>query len=204
MTEPTNTSNENETQQTPSELDVLKERARLIGVEFSNNIGIDTLRERINAKLEGKTETQEEAKSEDQVNALTGKASSTKTPSLRQYLYNEQMKLIRIRIQCLDDKKKDLRGEIVTVANEHLGTVSKLIPFGEATENGYHVPYCIYKELKARKFLQIRTRKDARGNITVETGYVREFAIEVLDPLTDAELKELARAQEASGRLKDD
>lgn len=197
MTEPTETNTETNAQ--PSELDLLKDRARVLGVEFSNNIGIDTLRERIKAKMEG--DIQPEEKQETVVNALTGNSASAPTPTLRQYLYNEQMKLVRIRIQCLDDKKKDLQGEYFTVANEYLGTVTKFVPFGEASDGGYHVPYCIYKQILARQFLQIRTGKDARGNITVKSGYVREFAVEVLPPLTEAELKELARSQEASGRL---
>ena len=37
---------------TVNELDVLKQRARMMGVEFSNNIGVETLRDRIRAKAE--------------------------------------------------------------------------------------------------------------------------------------------------------
>ena len=37
---------------TVNELDVLKQRARMMGVEFSNNIGVETLRERIRVKAE--------------------------------------------------------------------------------------------------------------------------------------------------------
>lgn len=186
-----------------SELEVLKQRARLMGVEFSNNIGIDTLRERINAKMEADEQgTQETPAATPEVNALTGaQVTQGKRKSVRQYLYEQEMRLVRLRITCLDEKKKDLPGEIFTVANEFLGNVRKFVPFGEATDEGYHVPYCIYRVLKGRKFLQIRTKKARNGEITVSSNWVREFALEVLPDLTPEELKRLATTQAASGSI---
>jgi hypothetical protein len=110
------------------------------------------------------------------------------------------MKLVRLRITNLDPKKKDLPGEIITVANRYLGTVRKYIPFGEVTDNGYHVPYCIYTELQSRQFLNIRTIKDQRtGTNRIETTLAREFALEILPPLTKEELDRLATSQIAAG-----
>ena len=108
-----------------------------------------------------------------------------------------------VRITNLDPKKKDLPGEVFTVANEHLGTVRKFVPYGEVTDNGYHVPYCIYKALKARKFLNIRTFKDRQNQnqIKVEQSWAQEFALEVLPTLTPDEIKKLAAAQSAAGGL---
>ena len=74
------------------------------------------------------------------------------------------------------------------------------MPFGEQTENGYHVPYCIYQMLKDRKFLHIRTIKTREGERT-ETSYVPEFALEVLPQLTPIDLQKLATAQTAAGNL---
>lgn len=173
------------------ELKLLKQRADQIGVEYSNNIGLETLRERVNNKLKTKEDVEE-------VNALDEDAKPKET--LRQKIIRENMKLVRVRIQNLDPKKKDLPGEIFTVANEYLGTVRKFVPFGEATDDGYHVPLCIYNMMKNRKFLQIRTRRDRRTGIDiVETGWVREFSLEVLPQLTQAELDKLAAAQKAAG-----
>lgn len=73
--------------------------------------------------------------------------------------------------------------------------MKKYIPFGEATEEGYHVPFCIYQILKAREFLNIRIKK-VNGRPVVETGMVREFALEVLDPLTPKELAQLRANQQ--------
>ena len=201
--------------QMPTELDLLKQRATLMGIAFSNNIGEETLRQRIadkQAELDA-AESSSEEEEEEQVTqtALAALASdgeqivakTTERPlTLREQIVKEQMRLVRIRITCLDPKKKDLPGEFLTVANEYLGTVRKFIPFGEVTDDGYHVPYCLYKMLEARKFLNIRTFKDRRtGTVRVESGYVKEFAIEVLDPLTPAELAKLATAQKAAGSI---
>ena len=205
--------------QMPSELDLLKQRATLMGIAFSNNIGEETLRQRIadkQAELDAAASGAENTGEEDdtvqqeqgEVNALEAGASSkeevtTERPlTLREKIRLEQMRLVRVRITCLDPKKKDLPGEILTVANEYLGTVRKFIPFGEVTDDGYHIPYCLYKMLDARKFLNIRTFKDRRtGTVRVESGYVKEFALEVLDPLTPAELAKLATAQKAAGSV---
>ena len=205
--------------QMPTELDLLKQRATLMGITFSNNIGEETLRQRIadkqaelDAAASGAENTGEEGdtvqQEQGEVNALEAGASSkeevtTERPlTLREKIRLEQMRLVRVRITCLDPKKKDLPGEILTVANEYLGTVRKFIPFGEVTDDGYHIPYCLYKMLDARKFLNIRTFKDRRtGIVRVESGYVKEFALEVLDPLTPAELAKLATAQKAAGSV---
>ncbi len=189
-----------ETEQQPSELDMLKARAKMIGLTFSNNISVDTLREKIRAKLEDK-ESPEDKPVVGQVNALVPEETPQgKTPTLREYMVNTQMKLVRLRITNLDPKKKDIPGEIITVANEYLGTVRKYIPFGEVTDNGYHVPYCIYTELESRRFLNIRTVKDPRtGTNSVQSTLAREFALEILPQLTQEELARLAASQAANG-----
>lgn len=193
-------------QNTEDELSILKQRARMMGVEFSNNIGLETLKQRIQDKLEGNdTNDEMQPPPAPMVDPVEQQAADTKPKvrTLRQKLHEEQMKLVRIRIQNLDPKKKDLQGEIITVANEYLGTVRKYVPYGEVTENGWHVPYCIYEFLKSRKFLNLRSYTDRRngGNIRVEQGWAQEFSIEVLPPLTQEEIKKLANAQAAAGAV---
>lgn len=184
---------------------LLMGRARMMGISFSNNIGTEKLAQLVADKMEGKTEeTQPEPSlSGSELNPLEGDSAGNKpakAKSLRKQIYDEQMKLVRIRVTCLDPKKKDLPGEVFTVANEYLGTVRKFVPFGEQTDEGYHVPYCIFKMMQAREFLNIRTIKDKRtGTNRIETKYVREFALEILPPLTDAELQDLKVAQLAAG-----
>ena len=144
----------------PSELDVLKQRATLMNIKFSNNISVEKLREKIEAaQVKDEPEVKEAA-----VNPLGEKQEAgVKKMTLGQKIRAEQTRLIRVRIQNLDPKKKDLPGEIITVANEYMGTVRKFVPFGEVTDNGYHIPYCIYEFLKERKFINITTRKGKNG-----------------------------------------
>lgn len=184
----------------PTELDMLKNRARLMGVSFSNNIGLDALRAKIQAKLDGEAEKTVAAEPVVPATVTTeaAPAAPVKVKSLRQTLYDREMRLVRLRITNLDPKKKDLPGEIFCVANEVLGAVRKFIPYGEATDNGYHVPYCIYKQLKKREFLNIKVRKDSRGREHVETNMAREFALEILEPLTEKDLARLAAHQAAA------
>lgn len=184
----------------PSELDVLKQRATLMNIKFSNNISVEKLREKIEA---AQVKDEPEVK-EATVNPLGEKQEAgVKKMTLGQKIRAEQTRLIRVRIQNLDPKKKDLPGEIITVANEYMGTVRKFVPFGEVTDNGYHIPYCIYEFLKERKFINITTRKGKNGLPDIRATEAREFSIEVLPPLTEAELAQLAQAQIAAGSLND-
>ena len=190
--------------QQPSELDMLKSRAKLMGITFSNNIGLDALKTKIEEHKqasEAKTQTQTLTQTNEQQPEVQteNQTKKTKTLSLRAHLQKEKMKLVRLRITNLDPKKKDLPGEILTVGNEYLGTVRKFVPFGEATDNGYHVPYCLYELMRDRKFLSIKTRKGPKGQTIVEQQMVREFALEILPPLTEAELARLSAAQLSAG-----
>jgi hypothetical protein len=203
-----------------SELDVLKQRARFMNIPFSNNIRVETLRQKIQDRLDGKDDARE-PEAPAQPNALElGAATSDRSASddpvatkpavdnrpfeirEREKQEREQMRLIRCRITNLDPKKKELPGEVYCVANEYVGTVRKFIPFGEATENGYHLPFILYENLRERKFLSITTKRDPRTKIeSASERWVPEFAIEVLEPLTREELDQLAQAQIAAGSL---
>ena len=186
----------------PTELEILKQRATLMGVKFSNNIGVEALKQRIADHEAGLDKEEPEA---PKLNPLAGDVASqapAATKSPRQVLIEEATKLVRLRITNLDPKKKDLPGEILTIANEYIGTIRKFIPYGEVTDDGWHVPYCLYQMMKDRKFLDIRVRKDRRtGTTHTEQRWVSEYSLEVLDPLTPEELKQLAQAQLAAGSI---
>lgn len=198
------------------ELSMLKTRAQMMGISYSNNIGIDALKNKINAKLNNEADTTDvdgiEVKKENKSENISSSISSVSEPevtserqiSLREYMQSTQMKLVRLRITNLDPKKKDLPGEIITVANEYLGTVKKFVPFGEVTDGGYHVPECIYNALKERTFVSIKTRRGPRGQTIVENQDAREFSLEILPPLSVTELAQLAIAQQAKGGLNTD
>jgi len=138
-------------------------------------------------QLETKTETRMEIKERPE------------TPQqLRVRLMREQMKLVRLRISCMNPQKSDLYGEIITVGNQYIGTVRKYVPFGEKTQEGWHVPQCIYEYLKNKKYLNIQSkdvRKDGQIKTETKAEFLPEFALEVLPPLTEQELEDLKLAQ---------
>lgn len=193
------------------ELAVLKQRAQMMGIDFSNNIKVETLRKKIQDKLEAADKAEAEAArdlDEDEQaqadgeahNALTGSRSPKK--SLRDELIETQTRLVRCRITNMDPKDKDLHGEVFTVGNEYIGTIRKFVPYGEATDDGYHIPFCIYQMLEEKRFLNIRTVKDTRTGVNrTEQKWAKKFAIEILEPLTPEELERLAAAQIAAGSV---
>lgn len=187
----------------PTRKQMLMQKARIMGISFSNNISEDALAEKINAKLNNETPPKEEATSD--LNPLAGDrvgAVPAAKKTLRQRIVDEEMAMVRVRVTNMDPKKKDLRGEIMTVANDYLGTVRKFVPFGEDTDEGYHIPKCILTMMQERRFLQIREVRDRKtGIVRPETAWVREFGIEILPPLTEQELKQLATAQIAAGTV---
>ena len=197
--------NPNAVAQAVDELTLLKERAKVMGIPFSNNISLETLRKRVADKMEGKDEAPE-------VNALTGdpeiaQALETKpldpkanAVALRKLMHAKQMRQVRVRVTNMDPKKKDLPGEIWTVANEYLGTVRKFVPYGEQTDDGFHIPYCLYRLLDSKRFLHIRDVKDrTTGIVRQDKVWAKEFSLDVLPTLTQGELDRLAAAQAAAG-----
>lgn len=215
MSDQTNPLDQNQEEQSgPSELEMLKQQAALMGVTHSNNIGVEALRKKIAAKMEGEQDNTDAdgveiaqpnplAPAPAEPTATAEAAPAGKPKTLQQHLRETAMRLVRIRISSMDPKKQDLDGEFITVANEYIGTVRKYVPFGEKTDKGYHVPQCIYDHLKGREFLHVQTR-EVDGQLVTKTRYVKEFAIEVLEPLTPAEIRALAADQRATGRLDDE
>lgn len=168
------------------ELKLLKERADKLGIKYSGNIGVDTLRAKVNERLEADN---------------LKKELSTNKALLRQTVRKEQLKLVRIRLAVMNPAKRNWKGEIFTVANSVIGTVKKFVPYNpKFYENGYHVPYCIYTMLRDKKFLNITTQQKG-PRIEVHTDLAPEFSIEVLPQLTKEELAQLAADQRAGNRI---
>jgi hypothetical protein len=168
----------------------LRENGKLMGLTFSPNEGVVSMRQKL-------AEAREQLLQEPLIQDVALPVDERKAElDARKALRMEMTKLVRVRIACLNPAKSELPGEIFTVHNDVVGTVKKFVPYNEAGES-YHVPYFLYKFLKRKKYLQIvPPPKGARTAAT--TKMVPEFSIEILEPLTAAELKELARAQGAA------
>lgn len=173
----------------------LRELADSLGIPYTARTSLDSLRKKIDA-FNNPTEEDESLSVEDILQAET----PVKTKSLNQHIQDEELALIRVRVVCLDPKKKELPGEIFTVTNSYLGTVKKYVPYGAEGDNGWHIPKCIYNAMKESTFLSVRMEKDKNTRRDViSAASVPQFSIEVLPPLTKTELADLAKAQAAAG-----
>lgn len=165
------------------ELATLKARADALGISYHPSIGVEKLREKVNAVLK-KDEAPQEAPAAD--------AKETESQR-RNRLRQEASKLVRIRLTCMNPHKKEWQGEFITAGNAVVGTFTKYIPFN--ADEGWHVPHIIYEQLRDRECQVFVTVRDSKGNATRKGKTIKEFAIEVLPPLTEEELKDLAQRQ---------
>ena len=179
-----------ETIQAPDELTTLKARATSMGLNFHPSIGVDKLREKIAAALNG---TDEPEATPVAAGAETAQPVQETANEKRLRLKREALKLVRIRTTCMNPAKKDWEGEIFTVGNTVIGSVKKFVPFN--VDEGWHVPYCIYEMMRNRMCQVFVTGKSRNGVVTRQGKMIKEFAIEVLPQLTQEELDELARRQ---------
>ena len=171
----------------PDELTTLKARAEQLGISFHPSIKLEKLRDKINAKLEGDAEEEEEGV------VAAGVPKGETQSELRLRKRKEASELVRIRVTCMNPAKKEWDGEILSAGNSAVGTFKKYVPFNN--EDGWHVPRIIYNQLLERKCQIFVTDKDGRGNKVRKGKMIREFAIEVLPQLTAAELRDLAQRQ---------
>jgi len=158
------------------ELTLLKERADLMGIKYHANIGLETLRERVNAKLSPAAEKAEEAKT---------------TAQVRMEKIKEATKLARIRVTCMDPNKKGWKGDFFTVMNGTLGTIKKFVPYNTI----WHVPQVLVKQIKRKKRQEFYEVKAKYGMKIKRARMVPMYAVEELPDLTKEELEELARKQ---------
>lgn len=174
-------------------LEEMKAYASEQGIKFHPSIGEEALEEKIRSFEDAKNQDQKEAEQEamPDVEKTDGKKLS------RRELKKEQLKLVRVRITCMNPTKKEWEGEIITVSNSLVGTVKKYIPF--AAEDGWHVPQILLNFMKEREYQHFYITKDDRGNKVPRGKNMKEFAIEVLPPLTKKELEELANRQAMAG-----
>lgn len=169
-----------------SELDSLKARADLLGVTYHPSIGVDKLRAKVEAAMNDKPDP-------DTVELTKTEAPVTSEAQLRRKAKDAALKLVRVNVVCMNPAKREWEGEIFTVGNSLIGTVKKFVPFG--TSEGWHVPEIILQVMRERECQVFVNAKSANG-VTIRTGkQIKEFAIDVLPPLTEKELAELARRQ---------
>ena len=181
------------------ELASLKQRATMMGISFHPSIGLEKLREKVNAAVTGET-PKEEAASASIAAAADAINNKVETPAQKaKRLKDDAARLIRIRLQCMNPAKSEWPGEIISVGNAVVGNFSKFVPFN--ADEGWHVPNIIYKALLDRQCQVFTTVTDSRGNKTRKGKLIREFSIEILPNLTAEELHDLAQRQAMAGSI---
>jgi len=178
--------------QVPDELTSLKARADLLGISYHPSIGADKLREKVAAKL-----AEGDAPAADSSSEASANQETEGQKRLR--LKRHASELIRIRVTCMNPFKGEWEGEIFTAGNSVVGTFKKYVPFN--ADDGWHVPRIIYNQIVARQCQVFHTVTLPGGKKVRKGKLIKEFAIEVLPPLTKAELHELAQRQAMAGGL---
>ncbi len=195
-------SNDNETVQ--DELASLMARADLMGVKYHPSIGLEKLREKINAAIESTGDEVNEDKAVEQAQVASDTVSATPVAAETQLQYHARKKreaneLVRVRVTCMNPAKAEWDGEIFTAGNSLIGSLTKYVPFNN--EEGWHVPRIIYHMMRDRQCQIFVNAKDSRGNTTRQGKLIKEFGIEVLPELTVDELAELAQRQALSNAI---
>ena len=169
----------------------LEARARILNINFHTNISTDKLRERVNAAIQGNGP---EAESDRPVK---GESDAVR----RSRLKKEASKLVRVRIHCNDPAKKEWPGEYITVGNNAVGTYRKYIPYNQ--DEPTHIYQIMFNALREKRVQVFATKKGKNGIPIREAKSIAAYTIEVLPPLTQEELDELARSQVARNALSD-
>lgn len=191
--------NQETTVDVKQEREALKARCQLLGIQTQGNQSNDTLRALIRAKQDEMDAAARQANPAAFDEAV--ETSEGRTPSLREYLKTEALKLVRVRISCMNPQLAKMGSVIITTGNEYTGTVRKVVFFGEKTENGYHIPQIILNVLQRRKFQQIVEERGHQGHMVPRARWMKEFNIEILPALTQKELNALKDRQLATNSI---
>ena len=206
------------------ETEALREKARAMGLKFHPATGAKKLTKMManyaEATLGSGPESKPENKTEDAPMSDTHVADPVDTSEELEEILNwdpnkrhpresksdfikriklEQLKLMRVIVHCNNDDKKEMQGEIFTVANEFVGPVKRFVPFDN--EEGWHIEKILYDMLKMKRCQKWRNIKLPNGMTEKQSFMVPEFTIEVLPPLTEEQLKKLADRQKATASI---
>jgi len=188
----------------PDEFALLKERATLMGIKYSPNIGLDKLKAKITEKLsppvEADPNSEYAGEEYDSIIAAevtaAGKQVAPKaapTPLQQKMARRDKaLQLVRVRVVSMNPTSSNLKGELVSSGNSELGMIKKFVPFN--AEHGWHIPQILLKVLQNKKFMTFYEVKIGNKRIKRHK-LVPEYSIEIMPPLTPEELDALKQRQ---------
>lgn len=172
-------------------LQALKTKADMLNVTYHPSIGLEKLKEKVDAKMAEQPKT-------DPIDA--GVVPVLDKAEMRNSKRKDATQLVRVMVTTRDPNKKDWPGEIVSAGNSTLGFFKKYIPYG--TE--WHIPKILFNVLRDKKVQVFVPKVDSKGNKTKVPKLINAYNLEVLPALTADEITDLAKAQQASGRIEDE
>lgn len=122
------------------------------------------------------------------------------TPKIELTVEQEAMKLIRIIVSPNDPSMSTYPGMIFTVCSDLINNgraVKKYVPFNN--EEGWHVPHIIYEQIINAEKQKFKSVKMPNGDKQLKPYQAKMYNVQVLDPLTQEELNQLAASQKARG-----
>ena len=188
-----------------AQLSALKSQADLLDVKYAQNIGAETLAERVRAAKEKlqPTEAVEGEKEPDLVvtDPETHKQVVVPADIESKYAVFHAKQLIRVSVTCVNPAKADIPSDLYTVYSSSLGRVSQVIP--HQAPKGTHIPRCLVDFLKTKKFLAFRPTGLKKGEVGCNREYVEmnEFIIRELPPLTFDEFKSIVERQDRAAAI---
>lgn len=170
-------------------LERARQRADVMGISYSPNAKAETIEAKIKEKMD--------------MDVTTVTSAPTDAVSNRKKIIDANMALVRINYTNMHPDKTERRGEFITVVNDFIGSVTKFVPYGVDTPvDGYHVPYCIYKEMRDKEFVIHKQIKNPQtGKLVMKATRAKEYSISVLPPLTEEELQVIADRQNSNGTI---
>jgi len=176
-------------------LNELKEMATTLKIQFHPSIGIDKLRDKVNAVLRDTPSNEEQA-----VVTVTQVKKELSREEKIQIARDEALKLIRVIVSCMNPAKQLWEGQQVTIANRGIGKVSKYIPFNN--DAGWHVPKCLVDQLQAAQCPAFYTHTDSRTGMKMRRSrLIKEFNVVILPDLTLKELEDLSMQQKLNNSI---
>ena len=172
----------NESTPTPTERELLKQKADLLGLTYASNISTDKLRDLIN---------QANAPVEVKQDTLVNKSGSS-VEDEAMALRLELTKKIRVMITCNDPLMKDWdMTPYYSFSNSTLTLDSITIPLGVE----WHIPNAYVGMLQAMECkIPVKT-KDEKGRPITTRRTIKKYNVNILPPLTAEELEALKMAQ---------
>lgn len=172
----------NESTPTPTERELLKQKADLLGLTYASNISTDKLRDLINQANEPV-----EVKQDTSVNKA-GSSVEDEAMALRL----ELTKKIRVMITCNDPLMKDWdMTPYYSFSNSIVTLPKQTFPLNVE----WHVPKAYFDMMNAMECRIPVKSKDEKGRTITISKMIKKYNITVLPPLTEDELEALKQAQ---------